>query len=387
MFGKRVTLFKLAGFKVNVDLSWAFLALLIAWSLAEGYFPELYEGLPAITYWWMGLAGVVGLFLSIILHELGHSLVARQYGLPIGGITLFIFGGIAEMESEPVNPKAEFLMAIAGPIASITIAMVFYGLTLAGGTLNFPEPILAVAHYLTLLNSLLAIFNMVPAFPLDGGRMLRAALWWWWGNLVRATYIASRMGTGFGWILMALGILNALSGNFVPGVWWFLIGLFLQGIAKGSYIQLMIRETVSGEPVARFMTEDPIAVAASISIHDLVENYVYKYGFDLFPVIEGPQLVGGVTIREIKEVPHENWDAVKVGDIAFACTPDNTIAANKDAAKALSKMQHNRVSRLMVTEGNRLVGIVTLKDMLRLLTLRLDLEGGEKSGALSAHRV
>lgn len=386
MFGSRVTLFKLAGFKVNVDLSWALLALLIAWSLAEGYFPSLYEGLPAVTYWWMGLTGVIGLFLSIILHELAHSLVARQYGLPIGGITLFIFGGVAEMENEPVNPKVEFIMAIAGPISSALIAMAFYVLTVAGSNSGFPEPVLAVTRYLTLLNSLLAIFNMVPAFPLDGGRMLRAALWWWWGNLVRATYIASRMGIGFGWILIGLGILNALSGNFIPGMWWFLIGLFIQGIAKGSYFHLMMRETVSGEPIARFMTENPIAVEASTSIHDLVENYVYKYGFDLFPVTVGSRLVGGVTIHQIKEVPRENWDVIRVGDVAFRRAPDNTIAATEDATKALSKMQKNRISRLMVVDGNRLVGIVSLKDMLRLLALRLDLESGETSGTRSGYQ-
>jgi Zn-dependent protease/CBS domain-containing protein len=374
MFGKQVTLFQLLGFKVKIDVSWVFLALLIAWSLAQGLFPALYEGLPAVVYWWMGVASVIGLLFSLVFHELSHSLVARQYGLPIRGITLFLFGGVAEMEEEPVSPKAEFLMAIAGPIASIVLSLVFYGLVAAGRALDVSEPVIAVARYLAFLNVMLAGFNVVPAFPLDGGRVLRAALWHWKGNLRQATRIASRIGVGFGSVLIVLGILHALTGNLVGGIWWFLIGLFLRGAATGSYYQLMARRALEGEPVRRFMSARPITVSPETTVRELVEDYVYKHYFDLFPVTTDSQLRGCVSTRQVKEVPREQWESVTVGQIASACTPDNTVAADEDAAKALSRMQRSGNSRLMVIEDGRLVGIIALKDMLKLIALKMDLE-------------
>jgi Zn-dependent protease/CBS domain-containing protein len=374
MFGKQVTLFQLLGFKVKVDVSWAFLALLIAWSLAQGLFPALYEGLPAVVYWWMGIAGVVGLFLSIVFHELSHSLVARQYGLPIRGITLFIFGGVAEMEEEPVSPRAEFLMAIAGPIASAVLALAFYGLAAAGQALEVSEPVIAVARYLAFLNILLAGFNVVPAFPLDGGRVLRAALWHWKKDLRQATRIASRIGAGFGLLLIGLGILNALTGNFVGGIWWFLIGLFLRGAATGSYYQLMARRALEGEPVRRFMSDRPVTVSPTVTVRELVEDYVYKHYFDMFPVTKDSQLIGCVNTRQIKEEPREKWDYLTVGQIASPCSADNTVTADEDAARVLSRMQRSGNSRLMVTEDGRLVGVIALKDMLNLIALKMDLE-------------
>jgi len=374
MFGKQLTLFEIFGFTVKMDLSWVIIAVLIAWSLAQGLFPALYEGLPPITYWWMAIAAVIGLFFSIVFHEVSHSIVARQYGLPIRGITLFIFGGIAEMEEEPSSPKTEFLMAIAGPIASLVLAAAFYGMFAAGQALDVAQPALAVLRYLAFLNILLAGFNMVPAFPLDGGRVLRAALWQWKGSLRQATRIASGIGSGFGLALIALGILSALMGNFIAGIWWFLIGLFLRGAAASSYYQLMARRMLEGEPVRRFMTDRPVTVSPAITVRDLVEDYVYRYHFDLFPVTLDGRLAGCVSTKQIKEIPRDRWEAVTVGEIASACTPDNTIAADEDAVKALSQMQRTGNSRLMVVEGGRLVGIVALKDMLKLLALKMDLE-------------
>jgi Zn-dependent protease len=285
-----------------------FLALLVAWSLAQGLFPALYEGLPSTTYWWMGLAGVVGLFFSLLFHEMSHSIVARRYGLPIRGITLFLFGGIAEMEEEPANPKTEFLMAIAGPIASGLLAAIFHAVSAIGQAQGLPEAVLGVAQYLALLNGLLAIFNLLPAFPLDGGRVFRAALWYRTGDLRSATRVASRVGAGFGYALMGLGMLNILTGNFIGGIWWFLIGLFLRGAAAASYYQLMTRRALEGEPVRRFMARQPITVPPDITVRQFVDDYVYTYYHDLFPVTENDRLLGCVTTHQVKEVPREQWD-------------------------------------------------------------------------------
>ena len=178
MFGRGFRLFEILGFEVKIDASWLILAVLVTWSLAGGYFPQNYQGLAPASYLWMGVAGALGLFASIIFHELSHSLVARRYGMPIRGITLFIFGGVAEMEDEPPTAQAEFLMAVAGPIASGALALSFYIVGLLGEGIAAPVPVLAVAGWLAFVNTMLAVVNLVPAFPLDGGRMLRAALWY-----------------------------------------------------------------------------------------------------------------------------------------------------------------------------------------------------------------
>jgi len=374
MFGRQITLFELLGFKVKVDMSWVFLALLIIWSLAQGVFPALYEGLPSRIYWWMGFAGVIAVFFSLIFHELSHSIVARHYGLPIRGITLFLFGGVAEMEEEPVSPKVEFLVAIAGPIASGLLAVIFIWVSRIGAAQGLPDAVLGVTRYVGFLNGLLAVFNLLPAFPLDGGRVFRAALWQWKGNLRDATRVASRVGSVFGIAFMALGVLNVLIGNFVGGMWWFLIGLFLRGAATGAYYQLMTRRALEGEPVRRFMTAHPISVSPDITVRQFVDDYVYKYYHDLFPVTEDSQLIGCVTTRVIKEVPRERWGVKTIGAIATPSSSDNTIEADTDAAKALSLMQRSANSRLLVTDDGRLVGIIALKDLLKLLALKMDLE-------------
>ena len=212
MFGKRFVLFEILGFKVQIDGSWLFLAVLVTWSLATGVFPVWYEGLSPATYWWMAVAGVIGLVFSLIFHELSHSLVARRFGLPIRGITLFIFGGVAEMEEEPASGKVEFLMAVAGPVSSCVLAVGFYVLAVIGLAQGLPDPVLGILDYLALINGMLAAFNLLPAFPLDGGRMLRAALWYYKGDLREATRLASRSGEIFGIVLMALGAVVTSAG-------------------------------------------------------------------------------------------------------------------------------------------------------------------------------
>jgi len=374
MFGKQLTLFELFGFKIKVDMSWAFIALLIAWSLAQGFFPAYYEGLPPVVYWWMGVAGVIGLFFSIVLHELSHSLVARWFGLPVRSITLFIFGGVAEMEEEPAQPKAELLMAIAGPIASLGLAVAFYGLAVVGNWLGLASPVLAVLRYLALLNGLLAGFNLIPAFPLDGGRVLRAALWQWKGDLHYATRVCSRLGTGFGLVLIGIGVLSTLTGNFVAGLWWVLIGLFLRGAAAASYHQLITRRTLEGAPVSRFMSAPPVTVSPQITLQALLDDYVYRYHHELYPVLEGQRLLGCVASHDVKEVARDHWGLATVSRIAKPCTADNTIDARADAAGALAQMQRTGNSRLMVTEAGRLVGIIALKDLLQLVALKMELE-------------
>ncbi|MCX5892668.1 MAG: site-2 protease family protein [Deltaproteobacteria bacterium] len=374
MFGRRLKLFKLLGFEVRVDLSWIVIAVLVTWSLAKGLFPSYYPDLTTEVYWAMGVAGALGLFASIIFHEFCHSLVARKFGMQMKGITLFIFGGVAEMGDEPPTARAEFLMALAGPVSSILLSGVFYWLYLVGLSGDWTQPIIGVVRYLSLINALLAAFNLLPAFPLDGGRILRSILWGVKQDLPWATRISSGIGSAFGLFLIFLGVLSVLRGNLLGGIWWFLIGMFLRGAAQMSYQQLMVRRALEGEPISRFMTRNPVTVAPTITVATLVEDYVLHHHFKMFPVVDDGRIVGCVTSRDIKAIPREKWGEENVSDIAERCPPEIFIAPETDAVKALAIMNSTGLSRLLVVEGDRLVGLLSLKDLLAFLSLKVELE-------------
>ena len=377
MLEKRFTIFRLLGVDVKIHISWAIIALLIAWSLATGFFPSYYPNLSPAIHWWMGVGGALGLFVSIVIHELAHAVVAKKYGIRIRGITLFIFGGVAEMEEEPASAGAELRMAIAGPITSMVLGTGFYVLSVAGKELLWPVLLTGVFYYLGWINWILALFNLVPAFPLDGGRVLRAYLWSRYGSLRKATRTASNIGSAFGTWMIVLGGFVVLRGNFIAGMWWFLIGLFLRGASQSSYQQVIIRKALEGEPIRRFMTPDPVVVPPSLSIEELVEDYIYKYHHELFPVMTDSKLLGCVRAQQVKQFPRSRWAEHSVEELLAPSSTDNTIAADTDTVQALALMQRTGQSRLMVVEGSKLVGIIALKDLLTFLALKLDLEGNE----------
>ncbi len=374
MFNRKYKLFRLAGFEVGIDPSWILLAVLVAWSLSTGYFPFKYRALSSGQYWTMGIIGALGLFLSIVAHEFSHSLVARRIGMPMQGITLFIFGGIAEMKEEPASAKDEFLIAVVGPVSSFAMAGIFYLLYFMGGATGWSIPFTGVMGYLGMINLLLAIFNLAPAFPLDGGRILRAALWSWKKDLRWATRIASRFGEGFGLLLIALGILRVLNGYLIGGMWFFLIGLFIRSAARMSYQQLLTRRALEGESLRRFMNSEPVTVSPETTLDRLVEDYVYRYHHKLYPVVEGDRLLGCITTRQIKETPRERWPRTTVGEAAEKCGEENTITPDTDAVEALASMHRSGAGRLMVVEGGRLMGIIALKDLLDFLSMKIEFE-------------
>jgi Zn-dependent protease/CBS domain-containing protein len=374
MFGKRFKLFKFLGFEVGIDLSWIIIAILIAWSLSTGYFPFQIQNLSIRIYWLMGIIGAVGLFFSIIAHEFCHSLVARKSGMPMKGITLFIFGGVAEMSDEPPSAGTEFLIAVVGPLSSLAIAAVFWGIYRMGIAADWPQAVNGVVAYLSMINALLAVFNLIPAFPLDGGRILRSILWGWKGNLRWATRISSSIGVGFSILLILLGFIRILGGNFIGGMWLGLIGLFIHGAAKMSYQQLITRKALEGEPLKRFMQTDPVTVPDSLTVEKLVEDYIYRYHFKLFPVVDSNKLRGCITTKKVKEIPRDQWGKKTVGEVADPCSAENTIDPEADAVKALSAMRRNNASRLMVVKNDQLVGIIALKDMLEFLSLKVELD-------------
>lgn len=384
MFGNRIQILTLLGFKIYVDLSWLILAFLITWTLAVGFFPSVAPELAPAAYWWMGIAGALGLFASIIFHELGHSVVARRYGIPMKGITLFIFGGVAEMTQEPPSAKSEFMMAIAGPIASVFAGVFFFALYGLASALAWPAAVGLVLGYLATINMILAVFNMIPAFPLDGGRVLRAILWGVKKDLAWATRISSALGAGFGLLLVVLGIVNLFGGNVIGGIWWVILGLFIRSASKMSYQQMLLREMLEGEPVRNFMRSEPVSVPSSATVKQLIENYIYRYHHKFFPVVDGDELSGCITLNQVKEVPSEEWEIRTVGDLKQACNEDNTITPDSDAMSALTTMYSTGASRVMVVEDGRLQGVLALKDLMNFLALKLEVEG-ERRGLTRPH--
>ncbi len=388
MFGTRWKLFRLLGIPVSVDVSWLLILALLTLSFAEGfpailheYFPEDTRPLASADYWIMGLVTALAFFTCIVLHEFGHALVARSRGMPISGITLFLFGGVSELGDEPKSAGTEFLMAVAGPLVSLVLAIAFWVVAVVGYRGAWPHPVVIVLGYLATINAVVLIFNMVPAFPLDGGRVLRSILWGATGNVRRATRWASYAGQAFAWVLIAWGILQFFSHNWVGGIWSALIGMFLNGAAKSGYQQVLIRQALQGEPVRHFMNANPIVVSPSLNLFRWVEDFVYRYHHRAFPVTSNGRLEGVVTTQALSQIPRDEWVEHTVGEVTAHDLRPTTIAPDADALEALTKMQRTGSSRLLVAEGDRLVGIVSLKDLLRFLQMKIELEGSDGGGS------
>lgn len=378
MFGRQLKLFTLLGFDIKVDASWIFLAALITWSLGTQYFPMVYEGYDARTYWTMGVAGAFGLFGSIIFHELAHSVVARAFGMRIKGITLFIFGGVAELEDEPPSAVAEFLVAIAGPLASLFLAWGAFRIVelVQPGQDPVSTPPLAVLGYIGLINLVLAIFNMLPAFPLDGGRAFRAALWWFTGNMRRATLTAARVGSFFGLVFIVLGAFSVLQGgNIIGGMWWVLIGVFLRGAAASARVTETTLKYMQGESVAKFMIHDPVTVDPDVSLQRVIDETIYHHFHDVYPVADqNGHALGLLHTKVVNRIVPTQLHKTLVRDAMEPLGAENMIAPGLDAIRAINLMNRTGNARLLVVDQGQLVGIVTLRDMLRLLELKMDLD-------------
>jgi Zn-dependent protease/CBS domain-containing protein len=394
MFGTRWRLFRLFGIPIGVDASWLIILALLTWTMAglfaspppllDRLYPEGGLGLTPAGYLLMGLVAALAFFGCIVLHEMGHALVARAGGLPIRGITLFLFGGVAELEGEPPSAGREFWMAIAGPLVSLFLAVGCGALAWAGHNAGWPPEVVIVLAYLCSINATVLIFNMVPAFPLDGGRVLRSVLWAATGRLRRATRWAAACGQAFAWLLIFWGLLRIFAGDVFGGIWLALIGMFLNSAARDSYQQVLVRQALEGEPVRRFMTPQPVVVPPDLDLHRLVEDFVYRHHHKAFPVASDGRVEGVVTTRMLARFPRGEWGRHTVGEVMARDVGAVSVAPDTDALKALEKMQRTGSSRLLVLDGERLVGIVSLKDLLRFLRLRLELEGEDGDEGVSA---
>jgi Zn-dependent protease len=368
MFPARIRLFSLLGFRVSIDISWFFLAFYLVLTLTR-YFREALPHEGNDVYVAMGVAGALGFFLSIILHELAHAVMARSFGLPIGGITLFIFGGVAELRHEPKTPRSEFWVAIVGPVASILIASACLAGALGAQTLGF-RPLTNVLLFLAGTNGVLALFNLVPAFPLDGGRVLRSIIWWRTGNLRHATRIASMFGTAFGVLLILTGLGQIITGNAMSGTWLLLIGIFLAAAASQARGQTEAAANLKGVSVSDLMDRAPLSAGPDITVSALVQDYLYRLNRKFIIIAEDGQAIGFVGPEQIRRVPQSQWPETYVRTIAASFTHDTVVSPSAPAFEALRKLQTNGAGNLAVLDGSRLMGTVSEANFVNYMSVR-----------------
>jgi Zn-dependent protease len=369
----RMTL-TVAGLKVRLGFSWILLTLFLIWSLAQSYFPTSYLGLENQTYWWMGLIGAGGFLGSLLFHEWAHAAVARRRRFPAAASTLFLFGGVADTKTEPPDPKTESLIAIAGPLSSFGLGVVWYAAFKFGYRANFPLAVLGIFDFLAFANALLGAVNLVPAFPLDGGSILRAWLRRRNNDLRQATRLACLAGSLCGFALMMTGFVQVITGHILAGVWWFVLGFFLRETAGASYYRMVTQTTLASMAIRRIMTPNPVTISSDTSVQRLVEDYFHRSFHNMYPVMEDARLIGCVGPKQISAVPRDKWAELTARDLTIPCSKDNTIDVDSDTEAALSLMNKTGNSRLLVVDDGRLAGIVTLKDLSKFLTLKLDVK-------------
>lgn len=351
------------GFEVRIDSSWFFIFFLILWTLSAGAFPAQFPELSSRTHVAMGIAGTVLFFVSLVLHELAHSLVARSKGIPIKGITLFIFGGVARISSEAETPGDEFQIAVVGPLASFAIAL-FSSLTAwVGGVAGWSVAVTGVANYLAFINIALGIFNLLPGFPLDGGRLFRAIVWKWTGNLTRATKIASSSGKTLGFAIALLGILLLFRGMIFNGLWFVLIGLFLRNAAETGFQQQLLQVGLAGVQAWEVMTPNPETVPHDLRVQQLVDEYFLHRRYQSFPVLRNDRLCGIVTLNQVKQVPREQWTSLMVKDIIKPLDRNTVIRPDEKILDTLQKMEESEVGRVLVVRDETLEGIISVRDI------------------------
>jgi len=369
MFGSSFRLGKISGITISVDYSWFIIFGLFVFILASGWFPQTVPQSPVWWYWAIAVFTSVLFFGSVVTHELSHAMVARRRGILINNITLFIFGGVAQMEDEPATPGDEFKMAIAGPLASIGIAILFAGVALLFsmmGILVFYSSFV----YLAVINVILAVFNMIPGFPLDGGRVFRAFLWWMLGSLRRATRIASITGQVFGWALIVLGVSSLFLPVFRTGgslIWFALVGWFLVSAARNSYQQVVLRETLRQVPIREVMSTRAEAVPPEISVERLVGEYFMKDSSPTLPVERDGLILGTVSLEDVRALPRERWGSTLVTEIMKALGDEQVMNLNEDAWDATNRMARTNSDRVLVTEGGHVEGLVTRGSIMRWL--------------------
>lgn len=358
-----------------LDYSWFFIVALIVYSLSTFLFPHELGGRDPAVYIAMGVVATLLFFLSILLHELGHSLVSQRCGIPVPSITLLFIGGIAEISREPDDPRTELKIAIAGPLVSLVLVALYRAVSWGCDLASFPEGAL-VFKWLAAVNLLLVIFNAIPGYPLDGGRILRALLWMRSGGFRHATFVTSRIGVVFSWVLMALGVLTILGGEWGQGLVFLVIGIFLKSAAESGYTQALSREILDGIGVSDLMTRDPICIPANLPLSLAVDEYFLTHHHVAYPVVDENQRFRGLLRLEfLKSVPREKWPYTLSGEVAQSNDGNLAVPLDTSASNALRILLIAGQGRLgVVNDAQELLGIITRHDLLHFIRIHTELE-------------
>ena len=381
--GNSIRLFTIAGIDVAIHVSWLVIAVLVTWSLATGFFPQAVPGAGTLEAWLLGGVTAVLFFASVVVHELAHSLVAKARGLGVRSITLFIFGGVSNLAGEAKQPAAEFQIAIVGPLTSFAIAGVAFVVATA---VNDNPAIEATASYLALINAALGLFNLVPGFPLDGGRVLRSIVWSATNDLRRATEIASTVGQIVAWGLMLFGFWRVIQGDLFAGIWTTAIGWFLQNAAVASLQETLLESRLGRLRVGDVIRPDPTGVAPSTPVSELIERHVLPGGRRAVPVVSDGEAVGIVTLSDISRVPLRERESTRVAEIMTGRDRLVAVSSSTPLRAAIDALGSGDYEQVPVVDGQRLVGLMTRADVMRELGIREEL-GLEDAEAAATPRL
>ncbi len=361
---------RILGIPVGLDYSWFVVFALLTWMLADSYYPAEFKHWTVPLYWSVGAATTIMLFVSVLLHELGHSAVALRYRIPVRSITLFLFGGVAQIGAEPPSAIAEFLIAIAGPIVSLALAVLFYAVkSLVTGM----EPLFGLAKYLAYINLALVLFNLIPGYPLDGGGVFRSILWGITKDMRRATLIAANVGRFFAFGFIFLGVWLMLTGNFGQGIWIAFIGWFLDNAASSQVQRAMSQGLMAGYTVSQAMGTQYPAIPEDLTLQKLIDEHVLSSGRRCFLVNRGDNTVGMMTLHRIKEVPRSEWGTTKAGEVMLPLDQLKRVEPDSELWAALEKMDRNGVNQLPVTRDHRVIGMLSREDVVTFLRMLKEL--------------
>lgn len=375
--GASVRLFTVGGVDVGIHVSWLVIFGLVTWSLATAYFPAVVPDASGAQHWILGVVASVLLFTSVLVHELAHSFMAKARGLDVHSITLFIFGGVSNLAGEAKKPSVEFQIAIVGPLTSLLIAAISFGVVVAAGGNRMVG---AVAGYLALINALLGVFNLVPGFPLDGGRVLRSIVWTATGDLRRATRIAAGVGQAVAWLLMLFGFWRVFAGDLFGGLWTIAIGWFLQGAAQASLEHTVVETRLGRLKVRDVGRPDPTAASPTTTVAELIEQYILPGSRRAVPIVDGERLVGIVTLSDIRHLPPDARAHTSAASIMSGSADLVTVSPETSLREAVDRLGVGEYEQLPVIEAGRLVGLLTRADVMRVLQIReaLDLDASKR---------
>lgn len=365
--GSSFRLGRIAGIEFGVNWSWFVVFVLIVWTLASGIFPSTNPDLSKATHIAMAIVAAFLFFLSILLHEFGHALEARREGIEIDGITLWLFGGVARFKDAWKTAGAEFRVAIAGPIVSLVLGVVFVLIALIPG---LPEAVDAVAAWLGYINLTLLVFNLIPAQPLDGGRVLHSALWRYKGDFVWATRVAANIGRGFGYLLIAAGIAMFIFQGSFSGAWLAFLGWFLLNAATAEARYVLTQQALNGVRVRDVMTREPVVVGPDVTLSEFMDNIMFSKRHTTYPVVADGRPVGLLPFRCVANVPRNEWDTRRVRDCQLGLDEVPVLREDEEAVDALAELSTSRGGHGLVVSNSHLAGIVSTSDLARALEAR-----------------